>query len=617
MAIRVTCAACKRNWQAPEKLAGKQLKCPGCTALMTVPAAAGPPPLAPPEPPPTAVPPPFATPIAREALPVARPVPSVPAVPSSTAQALLMQTSAPHAAMAPTSPLVQVGAEDDQVSRYRRKNAARRSVPVWTYFAACGVLLAGLLGYAWHRYGQVQAVAAAADARELAPRPRKPPAARQASAPITIDPTAIQAFWSQGLPQEEPTKPADGAKLQDIYQYLEHGIVLIETFDEQGMKQGIGSGFIIDRSGLLATNYHVVQHATRAEAVFHHGLRFEIEGYAGLSPPEDLAILKLASMPSSAVVLDLSYDREPVKLAEVVAIGHPENHQFAPFSGRVSRVVRTSELPEDSQQFLGYNANQLDHTWIEHRTGIAPGNSGGPLIDEHGNVLGINTWVNRTLGVGYALHVRHLRRLRYSLLPAVEPLIAYRIDASEGRSNSRQMELSVKRLDELYAACQAFAWQPSSRREYHQLQRFAELLTYALLAEDLAEPHDPNRALYALLADRADELIGELIEHNWAGDRQRSAVNRFAEQGVKTPQSGTFLFGTILRQVAGEGQQGIFLTLDGTATEIFVPLEDARPCTPGTRCLILGISHSAFSYGDNPLEHKQAYVVLSRAIIMH
>ncbi len=519
---------------------------------------------------------------------------------------------------------------EDQVSKFRHKSGQRRSLPVWTWGVALGVVLLSLLSFALYRHNRITESAAASaapaaksDAKTQSPQQKTAARLSEASEPPGAAAAPLDAlsmreqFRPAALEMERsaPQKPAAGAPLEDVYSYLEHGIVLIEIFDESDTKLGIGSGFVIDRSGLVATNYHVVQSAARAEAVFPGEQRVAVEGYAGIAQDHDLAILKLRRMPADAVVLGIDYREEPRKLSEVVAIGHPENHVFAPFTGRVTRVVKTSELPDDSQEFLQYLGSRQDHVWIEHRTGIAPGNSGGPLIDVTGNVLGINTWVNKQLEVGYALHVQHLRQLRYSLLPSVEPLERYRVREETFLGRQLNEQFTLEKLEELYRRCADADWKAESGEQYHNLQHFAFLITCALAAHEFADPDDPDAERFGALAQRANEMVAEMLQVDWSRFAHVAAVNLHAEHAVRTPNSGVFLFGRVDGRVRFEGgRSGALVTIEGRNTKLVVPLDESVTLDRGTRCLILGINYATLPFNDER-GTRPAHLILTRTLL--
>ena len=115
-----------------------------------------------------------------------------------------------------------------------------------------------------------------------------------------------------------------------------------------------------------------------------------------LAPESDLAILKLNGTPPNVQALDLHYGDGPRDAAQVYAIGHPHNYEFTTTDGIVGRVLKTSQfVDEETKRFLaGSYGDKVDNVWIQHDAKISPGNSGGPLINASGEVVGVNSWVN-------------------------------------------------------------------------------------------------------------------------------------------------------------------------------------------------------------------------------
>jgi peroxiredoxin len=114
---------------------------------------------------------------------------------------------------------------------------------------------------------------------------------------------------------------------------------------------------------------------------------------------------------------------------DVIAVGHPQGFRFVTTTGIVSAIHRQDDLPDESQAYI---VAPDDNTWIQTTAAISGGNSGGPLLDSDGNVIGINTWVAWGENMGFAGHVKHLIELRQSasgelvsLAELAEPTVRY------------------------------------------------------------------------------------------------------------------------------------------------------------------------------------------------
>ena len=165
-------------------------------------------------------------------------------------------------------------------------------------------------------------------------------------------------------------------------------------------KSGFGSGIIITPEGLILTNYHII-HDLDIENVKVWFYAADELGYytvdlVGIDPFADIALLQINNMPQDKlplVYLELETDEDNYKLAQDVwAIGHPLGMQWSVTRGVINSYDRAS--------FITAYVRLVQHTAL-----IQKGNSGGPLVDEDGRVIGVNTYVTKpaeSLGFGYA-----------------------------------------------------------------------------------------------------------------------------------------------------------------------------------------------------------------------
>lgn len=151
-------------------------------------------------------------------------------------------------------------------------------------------------------------------------------------------------------------------------------VVTVETKDEMGKPLSQGSGFIVSSDGKVITNYHVIQGAASGEIRFHDGASYVIEGMVASNPDRDLVLLKIKTTSNDFRFLLLG-DSDRVEVGEqVVAVGSPLGLEATVSPGFVSGVRDVNGLK-----------------LLQTTAPISPGNSGGPLINLAGEVVGVPT----------------------------------------------------------------------------------------------------------------------------------------------------------------------------------------------------------------------------------
>jgi S1-C subfamily serine protease len=141
-----------------------------------------------------------------------------------------------------------------------------------------------------------------------------------------------------------------------------------------------GSGFVISTDGYLVTNHHVIEQAVSIKAAFADGSTFPAT-LIGSDPSTDIAILKVYDGDLKALQFADSDQLQPGQIA--IAIGNPMGLQYTVTAGVVSATGRT----------LRANNGRLIDDIIQTDAALNPGNSGGPLVNSEGKVIGVNTAV--------------------------------------------------------------------------------------------------------------------------------------------------------------------------------------------------------------------------------
>lgn len=163
-----------------------------------------------------------------------------------------------------------------------------------------------------------------------------------------------------------------------------------------GGPRGSGTGWIFNDQHWIATNHHVVAGCESLYVQTADGKKHDIEGVIADKKEWDLAILKPTKLIPGAKVLKIAPNDGsylPNAGDKVWAVGNPASHMFTATHGIITRRVSQRQLiSEASQTDTAFYADpERDIMWIEHDARIFPGNSGGPLLDEHFRVIGVNT----------------------------------------------------------------------------------------------------------------------------------------------------------------------------------------------------------------------------------
>ncbi len=178
----------------------------------------------------------------------------------------------------------------------------------------------------------------------------------------------------------------------------------------EGYRYGQGSGFVYDGKGHIVTNYHVVADAERITVTFADNLSLSAE-LVGQDPDSELAVIKVEDLPEDVRPLLLGDSRALQVGQRVAAIGNPFGLEGTMTTGIVSALGRT--LP--SQAALTGGGRFSIPNVIQTDAAINPGDSGGPLLNLAGEVIGVSTAIESPVrqfaGVGFAVPSNTVARI--------------------------------------------------------------------------------------------------------------------------------------------------------------------------------------------------------------
>jgi putative serine protease PepD len=215
----------------------------------------------------------------------------------------------------------------------------------------------------------------------------------------------------------QPTAAGSSLSVSQVYQQAYKGVVEITVtstgaanpFGESETQQAQGSGFVYDDSGHIVTNEHVVDGAESISVKFWNGATYKAT-LVGSDASTDLAVLQVDAPSSLLHPLSLGDSGKAAVGDGVVAIGSPFGLEETVTSGIVSALHRSMTAPN---RFTINDSIQTDAA-INH------GNSGGPLLDLHGRVIGVNSQIESDSGgndgVGFAIPSNTVRSIASQLI---------------------------------------------------------------------------------------------------------------------------------------------------------------------------------------------------------
>ncbi len=199
----------------------------------------------------------------------------------------------------------------------------------------------------------------------------------------------------------------------EIYQNVAPSVVSVSNISTRGgfffstveVPQGSGTGFVWDKKGHIVTNYHVAEGATKFLITFHNDPKRYKAKFIGGEKTKDIAVLKLVEMPETLVPITAGASGDLQIGQMAIAIGNPFGLDHSMSKGIISALERKID---------GIGGVKI-HGMIQTDAAINQGNSGGPLLDSSGKLIGMNTLIFSTsgssAGLGFAVPVDIISRV--------------------------------------------------------------------------------------------------------------------------------------------------------------------------------------------------------------
>jgi S1-C subfamily serine protease len=236
-------------------------------------------------------------------------------------------------------------------------------------------------------------------------------------------------------PLSSAEEEAGQRPVQQIVRDSTPSVVEVEVITDESSQSG--TGFLIDDDGTALTNEHVVEGANEVTIAFSDRSTSKAR-VVGTDPDIDLAVLRIEKVPAAANPLPLGRSAGLVAGDPVIAIGNPFGLAGTVTTGVVSALGRRIEAPSGNEIGIP-NAIQTD-------AAINKGNSGGPLLDRFGRVIGINSQIfsqgGDSAGVGFAVPIDTIRPVARSIVATGEAQHAW-IGIS-GRSLTPELAQQLK-----------------------------------------------------------------------------------------------------------------------------------------------------------------------------
>ncbi len=326
------------------------------------------------------------------------------------------------------------------------------------------------------------------------------------STPVTASPVRTgdldplrSSFGPDGLLPDERVNIAVYDKCNRCVVHIATRSIAMDSFLQVSMREGSGSGSVLDRNGTILTNYHVVEGAREISVSLFNGLSYQAE-IVGTDPDTDIALLRIEAPADQLVPVEWG-DSADLRVGQrIYAIGNPFGLERTMSQGMISSLNR--QIPSREKRTM--------RSIIQIDAAINQGNSGGPLLNTRGQLIGMNTAIVSNSGdfsgVGFAIPVSTLSR--------IVPLLIRDgriIRATIGIARVYESERGLLVVDVVPGGPAERAGLQGFRMKTYTTRQGAYSYTQSVLVTSEA---DLILAVDGKPVPTADELLGKIEQHN-------------------------------------------------------------------------------------------------------
>jgi len=196
------------------------------------------------------------------------------------------------------------------------------------------------------------------------------------------------------------------AEVADVVKAIEKSVVRVDT------ESSTGSGVIVYDQGYVITGYHLVEGSKTTTVVTRSGARLAGHGFLAVDPTNNLALIKTDPFPAGSEI-KFADDLMAKPGTKAIALGCPRGFPLTTSQGTVSGVMKGADLRDalgpDSYKQFGCSPNT---NWVQTTAAISTACTGGPLVNEKGELIGLNVWSHpQTPSLNYAIGLMDLARI--------------------------------------------------------------------------------------------------------------------------------------------------------------------------------------------------------------